>query len=553
MAISPIAAAQMSIRRRNFQGRTDKYLSARAAPSDVITAVQKELGFLDFVTDSGAYNELYRESAVERLNRYKRHMRFYEGKHFENEYDDGEKKVVFNFCKAISDKASDFFSGKAFTLCSNTGNDDIALALDAVWSANNKGALLRKVAQMAGITGDAYVYITIQNSDLNGNLLPEKEWKLVMVPLDPFFVFPLFAPNSPNKELASCLIQFPTDKSANDGSVSYRTLFITPEKFVEQQDNAVISQGANPFGMVNVVHIPNFDDPTSNFGQSDITSVISLNEEYNSVASAIRKIIKYHAEPTTVIFGARASKLEKGAKKVWSGLPVEARVENLSFNADLNATYAYLNLLEEQIYKVGNTPGVLFKPDRAMSHTSAAAMKMLYEPLLELTDRKTQSFNVSNRLINEIILRGFAFLKLEGAPTDLHEIKELAADITAAFPDPLPYDENAQLDLDTKKLDKGIVSLSAVVRKYNPTADLSRLTSELIADAFYRIAVKREEANALQGQRPDIRAFLLSSATSLLVEADRAELNKLEKPEEDTPDDLEEDTKEAKGVEKPAE
>ena len=535
MAISPLAVAQMSLRRKNFTGRTDKYLSPRAPASGVIEAVQKELGFLDFVSDNGAFNEFYRETAIERLGRYKKSMRFYEGRHFDNEYDDGERKVVFNFCKALTDKAVDFFVSKGFNLTSAKGNDDVAAALDAVWEGNNKVSLLRKLALPASITGDAYLYITIQTKDEEGNVLPEDQWTLRMIPLDPFFVFPVFSKGIQG-EMTACLIQFPESKNGS-GEVSYHTLYITKDEFIEKKDNETVSKGRNPFGMVNVVHFPNFDDPTSSFGQSDTISVIPLNEEYNSTANCVRKIIKYHAEPTTIIFGARASKLEKGAKKVWSGLPVDARVENLQFTADLNATYSYLSNVEEQIYKVGSIPGVLFKTDRAMSHTSGTAMKMLYEPLLNLTDRKVTSFTASCRVVNKLLLLGLDYMGVSDAPNDPKEIEALSLDIVPSFPDPLPYDESMQLDIDSKKLAAGVVSLAALIRKYNPKADLSRLSSELVADAFSRLAVKKEEAGALLGVFPDIKALLASSINTLLSDESISEAMSISLPAVPQPND----------------
>lgn len=525
MPVSALALAQLNVRRRNFVGRTDKYASPRGPASQVVETVQKELGFLDFVADNGVFNEFYRETAIERLARYKRLMRFYEGKQFESDYDDGEKKVVFNFCKAISDKAVDFFISKGFKSTSQKGHDDVAQVIDMIWDANNRSTVLRKLALPQSICGDGFLYVTVQTKDEAGNDIPESEWKVKLIPLDPFFVFPVFS-KSEEGELSACLIQFPEEKN-EAGEVTFHTLYITPDKFIEKKGDQTISEGTNPFGRVNVVHFPNYEDPTSAYGQSDIVSVVPLNEEYNATANAIRRIIRYHAEPTTVIFGAKASKLEKGAKKVWSGLPTDARVENLAFTADLKSTYDYLGNIEEQIYKVASIPGVLFKPDRAMSHTSGAALKMTYEPLLELTDRKVQAFTAAARRVNRLILLALDFLGMEGAPA-LGEIEEIIRDIKPSFPDPLPYDETAQLDLDIKKLNSGVISLSDFIKKYNPDADMEKLTAALVADAFYRIAAKREEAVALQGGQPAIEAFLLSSvAVEFLTEADIEKIKKL--------------------------
>ncbi len=515
MPATPIDIAQLGIRRRNdFKGNTDKYMPTRApmlgtsGPASVVEAVQNELGFLDHVRDAGIYTEFYRMTAVERIAKYKQYARFYEGNHYTNPYDDGEKKPVFNFCQIIIDKTVDFCASRAFTISSKNGNEDLAKAVDIIWNANDKHLLMRKLALTSAIHGDTYLYVTLETKK-DGVTLPKDKWKVRLYQIDPFFCFPVFDDTNP-RVMKACMIQMPIATDGK-GGVIYKTLFITPEFHQEIVDGQLGAKTPNPFGLVPIVHFPNYDDPLKAWGQSDLASIIALNEEYNLVAHSIRKIIKYHAEPTTIIYGARASRLEKGAKKVWSGLPVDARVENLEFSGELEATYNYLKILEENIHKIAGIPAVLFQTDRAVSHTSAIAMKMLYQPILEKTERKHQSFTAAFQRTNRVIYKALEICGVDVDDFSSNDTPDLATDLFPVYPDPLPYDELGNLDADFKKFNLGIVSLAGLLRKYHPAGDISKIATEINADQIAALFQEREKALALMGQVPNPAVVFLSS------------------------------------------
>jgi hypothetical protein len=513
MPVTPLAVSQMGIRRRNnFQGINDKYMPWRTvAKPNVVEAVRSEAGFIDIASDPAMMNEMYRDVARERMKRYQNYNRFFEGRHYEHEYDDGEKKPVYNFCQLVVNKAVDFFVAEGFEIVSVAGNELVAQAFDMVWKANDKKNLFRRLALNCAIAGDAFLYITLKTLDDAGQELPKAQWKIVLTALDPFFVFPLFNKTNP-QVMDACLIQYPTGKSAT-GGVTYESLYLTPTKCDVYVDSTLKSSNPNPFGVVPVVHFPNQQDPLKTWGPSDLAAIVPLNEEYNLIAASIRKIIKYHAEPTTVIFGARASKLEKGAKKVWSGLPVDARVENLAYNADLAAVYAYLNNIENTIYKVGCIPSVMFQlhgdGGMSVSNTSGLAMQMMYQPLIDKVNRKKESFTTSFKRSCEIIGKAFEVLG-----TDLEELAddpEHLLEMSPEFSDPLPFDEVAAMDADTKKLAVGVTSQAALLRKYNPGEDTQRLTIEILADRVSTMLMENEKARMLQGHAPNLTSLLSSS------------------------------------------
>ena len=201
--------------------------------------------------------------------------------------------------------------------------------------------------------------------------------------------------------------------------------------------------------------------------------------------------------------------MKKERKK--SGLPTDARVENLKFEGNLEATYKYLSILEDQIHKGAGIPDVLFQTDRAVSHTSAIAMKMLYQPILEKTERKSQSFSSAFRRTNKLIFTAFTLTQVDYASLATNPSDNLWDDIYPVFPDPLPYDEMGQIDADQKKFNLGVVSIATLIRKYNPAGDFARTSVELLADKMALLLYEREKAIALTGGSPNPVVVTLSS------------------------------------------
>lgn len=513
MATTHTDIAMMGIRRKNFIGNTDKYLPTRSPPTPVAEAVQKEFGFLDVVLDTTVFNLLYRESARERLAAYKLGVDFYNGKQYQMEYEDGERKPVFNYCQMIVDKSVDFFVAKGFNLRATEGNEAVAEAMDCVWRANDKAAIFRKLAATASMMGDAFLYITIDDKDPADpkKLLPKDKWKITLTTIDPFFVFPVFSTVDQSKIIA-CMIQFPTSRNER-GEVTYKTYYFTEKTIQVYQGGEKVEEKDNIFGLVPLIHFPNYADPVKVWGMSDLRAIIPLNEEYNTTANSVRKIIKYHAEPTTVIFGARASKLEKGAKKVWSGLPVDAKVENLAFTADLSATYKYMDLIENKILKIGQIPSVAFQTDVSTSHTSGLSIRMAYQPLVDKSERKRVAFTTGFKSATAVIAKAFEVLGINLA--DLADNVPEMLNVVPEFTDPLPFDEVAQLDADTKKIALKVTSSAALVRKYNPGEDLKRVTLEILADEVHELMSQRERQVAVSGGTPNPAVVFTSSIATL--------------------------------------
>lgn len=508
----PASYSQLSLinKRTEFAGRTDKYSPMYLRPGGSISVVDAINGVGPFDVFGGTlFNKDMRNTAINRMNRYREQWKFYKGEHFVNPYDDGERKVVFNFCKAIVDKGVQWFVANGWKVTSPTGNDQVANLLNVVWEGNNRDWLTQKAAQFASVTGDSFYFVSVETADAYGNLLPPDKHKVKISCIDPAYCFPVFSDDG-SYTMRAMLVQYPV-VDADTGNVALYSLYITPDEWVTFMNDKEVDRQPNFFGKINVVHVPNFYRADSLFGDSDIEHIIQINEEYNTVANSVRRIIKYHAEPTTLIYGARASNLERSSKKVWSNLPTDAKVENLQLESDLTANYAYLKMLEAKIEQMSDIPAIAFdSSDLKISNTSGLAMQMMFQPLIEKTKRRRISHLKGIQEVNELIITAMEVVfrtDVKVLADDTDSYRRTAASYTL----PLPRDEKTEVDLAVQKVEAGIWSKAEAVRQLSGVSDIERLAVELVADERMELAMSYETQRAQTGQVPNLTAPFLGS------------------------------------------
>ncbi len=507
------AAYLMYWNRPDFRGLNDKYLERGSRYGITpISGVQAAIAG-DAVYDAigGAFTDTYRDLCSQRLSRYRYQWRFYEGFHYDQPYEDGERKTVQNFCKLIVDKSISFFMAEGWEVKAVEGNEQVAEILNETWNANNRAALTHRILQYGSINGDCFIYVSVNTKDKHGNPLNKSDWTVKLVSFNPKYCYPFFSKGDPNK-IESIMIQFPTYSVDDPNTNVLYTVYIKADKIQVWHNDEKIDEQDNPFGEVNIVHYKNCELANSAFGVGDIDDVIAMNEEYNLTANSIRRTIKYHGEPTTVIFGARASDMERGAKKVWSNLPKDARVENLKLDGDLKAAMDYLKELEGQIYKVGGIPKIALESADQMriSNTSAVAIAMLYQPLVEKTNTKRVGFSQMVKDVDRLILiaeRDIIGTDVSALADDIDELFETYPEYTS----PLPRDMTAEITNGIQLIDKGVWSRAEMARRLAGVPDFERLALEITADQQAELINAYESQRAAMGIRPNTLASFLGS------------------------------------------
>ena len=411
---------------------------------------------------------------------------FYEGYHWEGIDDLDHPQVTFNYCRTFVNKFVAFEFGKGFTIKtpveiedeSITVNDPIidtdpdlngdgevkpteaekaeeqavvrektqSEFLNEVWDYNKRDILLTELGQTKSITGEAWVKVQYQEvgefRDPFGKF-PNGKIKLSVVPTQ--YVYPRYDDHDKD-ELESLLIMYPIRAEKETGLLMRRRVqttvmykeYWTAEEIVVYHDDEEIDRMENPYGLVPFVQIKNFPIAGQERGQGDLEDIIPLNVEYNTKKSDMSEVIDYHSAPITLVYGAKIGNLEKGANKVWGGLPKDSKVENLGLQGDLTASGNYVSECKTAMCEIGSIPETVLGGASAISNTSGVALQYINLPLIERTRVKRVCSCTGLERVNEIILYLSMVHNLIVKPEDISVCDFV--NNTVELPDTLPKD-----------------------------------------------------------------------------------------------------------------
>jgi hypothetical protein len=469
--------------------------SYRAASSDLTISISP-LGLVELADEEF-------EVHGPRLNRYSLNWAMYLGHHWGYRREQGEMQVSFNYYRAMIDYLNRFTFGKGVHFRSPKATEAIVPnRLERVWEIDNdKQRVLLEMAQIGSITGDAFVKIAYEEpwTDSIGRAHPGR---VRVLPLNSAFCFPEFHPHDRTRLLRfKQKYRFWGTSLEGTRQVFTYTEILTDDLIEEYINDELIDSRPNPLGEIPVVHIPNIPVSGSPWGLADAHDIISLNRSYNEIATDVADIINYHAAPVTVIIGAKSSNLEKGAKKVWGGLPKDSQVFNLEGGAaGLNGAMTYMETLKRSMHELMNIPETALGQVQPISNTSGVALSIQYQPLMNRWSQKVSQYGAGLEKINELIILNLMVKEPETLlynPDTDGTIKEgqydrldpndpLTYESYAQFPQPLPLDKLVLLNELQQKMGMGLESKEGALRSLGeefPDEKLEEIRRELIEDA----------------------------------------------------------------------
>ena len=495
--------------------------SYRAASSDLTISISP-LGLVELADEEF-------EVHGPRLNRYSLNWAMYLGHHWGYRREQGEMQISLNYYRAFLDYLSRFTFGNGVHFRSPKSTEAIVPdRLERVWEIDNdKMHVLYEMSQTGGITGDCFVKIAYEEAweDSVGRFHPGR---VRILPLNPAFAFPEFHPHDRTRLLRfKQKYRFWGTSLEGTRQVFTYTEILTDDVIEEYINDELIDSRPNPLGQIPVVHIANIPVSGSPWGLSDAHDIIAINRAYNEISTDIADIINYHAAPVTVIVGAKASNLEKGAKKVWGGLPKDAQVFNLEGGgAGISGALEYLDRLKMSMHELMNIPETALGQAQPISNTSGVALSIQFQPLMNRWAQKTAVYGKGLERINELVMLNLAVkepetLKYnpdvdgpikEGQLTQLDPNDPITYLTYAHFPPPLPLDKIVLLNELAQKLSMGLESKEGALRALGeefPEEKLVEIRKELIEDAKSDGALNLVKVQ-VQKQIMDMTGFMAS-------------------------------------------
>ena len=469
--------------------------SYRASSSDLTISISP-LGLVELADEEF-------EVHGPRLNRYSLNWAMYLGHHWGYRREQGEMQISLNYYRAFIDYIDRFTFGNGVHFRSPKATEAIVPdRLERVWEIDNdKQKVLFEMAQLGSITGDCFVKIAYEEpwEDSIGRY---HAGRVRILPMNSAFCFPEFHPHDRSRLLRfKQKYRFWGTSLEGTRQVFTYTEIITDDIIEEYVNDELIDSRPNPLGQIPVVHIPNIPVSGSPWGLSDAHDIISINRSYNEIATDIADIINYHAAPVTVIIGAKASNLEKGAKKVWGGLPKDARVENLEGGgAGIQGALEFMDRLKMSMHEIMNIPENALGQAMPVSNTSGVALSILFQPLMNRHSQKVAVYGKGLEKINELVLLNLAVKEpetftynpnsdgpiKEGQLTQLDPNDPITYVTYAHFPPPLPLDKLVLINELSQKMSMGLESKEGALRALGeefPEEKLVEIRAELMADA----------------------------------------------------------------------
>ena len=469
--------------------------SYRAASSDLTISISP-LGLVELADEEF-------EVHGPRLNRYSLNWAMYLGHHTSFRRQSGEPAVVLNYYRAITDFIINFTFSKGVQFRTAKANEAIVPSLlERIWEVdNNKATVLWEIGQQGAVSGDCFIKVAYEEGyeDSVGGLHPGR---VRILPLNSSFAFPEFHPHD-RERLIRFKLKYRFWGTSLEGTrqVYTYTEILTDDMIEEYINDEMIDSRPNPLGVIPIIHIPNVRVSGSPWGLADCNEIISINRIYNETATDIADIINYHAAPVTVIIGAKASQLEKGANKVWGGLPKDAKVENLEGGGQgLKGAMDFMAQLKKAMHEMTGVPESALGQAMPVSNTSGVALSIMFQPLMNRYHQKIVQYAHGIERVNELILRTLAFKEPETftlnpdvdvipKPEQLVQLDPNDPETYRTychFPPPLPLDKLIVLNEIQSLLSLGLQSKEGALRDLGeefPESKLQEIRKELIDDA----------------------------------------------------------------------
>lgn len=477
--------------------------SMRAAGSDLTIAISP-LGLVELADEEF-------EVHGPRLNRYAQAWAFYLGHHWAYRREAGEPQITFNYTRALSDWFTNFTFSKGITFQSpKEYMHTVPALLQRIWTKDNsKQKILWEIGNQGSVQGDAFIKVAYDPPfpDALGVMQPGK---VRILPINASFCFPEWHPHD-RERLIRFKLKYRFWGTAPEGTRQVYTYveIITDDTIEEYVNDDLIDRRPNPLGVIPVVHIANRIASASPWGLSDIMDVIPLNREFNEKATDVSDIVNYHTAPVTVITGAKASNLEKGANKIWAIGQKDAHVENLAGGTEgLPGALSYLELIKQGMHEMIGIPEGALGQAQPISNTSGVALAIQYMPTILAYDQKRTQYEEGFKEICKLALKTLFLFEpdtlvydpsTEGIledpavqPVVLDPNDPELYDISIVWPPPLPVDETIKLsEIQVKKqlgLESTIGALKDLGEEF-PDEKMAELYNEIVEDEKQQAAL----------------------------------------------------------------
>jgi hypothetical protein len=352
-----------------------------------------------------------------------------------------DDNVHINYAQIIVDKGVAFLFGKSLKISVGTDEDKRGEEyLERVWSQAQRDEEFQEMAQDAAASGDAYLKINIEPSGTARVTVGDPDrYEIVTDPHD-----------------VSRVVMFRCSYELQDAATGKPYLFKEETaraedgkswliQQYESRDNgktwAQLGEGVTwNYSFAPIFHCKNLPQPKSPYGKPDLTkAVLDLISYISRLDSMCGKIVRVHSSPKPWARGLKQQDLQwstDGVLFLGNGISggtqsVQSEIGLLEMKGDVAGALEYRKVLREGLAEMTGVPEVATGKVESTGQLSGVALRILYGPLIELTEKKQLRFG---RMIKECAQALLTIGNVVGA-------------VALHWTDPLPGDEKAKVEV----------------------------------------------------------------------------------------------------------
>ncbi|MCA1615040.1 MAG: phage portal protein [Acidobacteria bacterium] len=431
---------------------------------------------------------------------------------------DGEPddNVYINYAEVVVDKGVGFLFGKPLVIGVGTDEDKSGEEyLEKVWPQAQRDEEFQEMAQDGAVTGDAYLKICIE---------PDGRPRVTVG--DPATYEIVTDPHDVSRPVTfRCSYQmtdgagreylFKEETTRNEGGKSWRIRHFesrdggnlwTPTEYDVTWNNSFPP----------IFHAKNLPNPKCTYGKPDLTEdVLAVIAYISRLDSMCGKVVRMHSSPKPYAKNLKKQDLEWGTDGMLflkpTGTTVAAELGLLEMKNDISTALSLRKVLREGLAEMTGVPEVATGKVETTGQLSSVALRLLYGPLIEKTEKKQLRYG---RMIKECVE---ALLVIGGIKNQKVKLN---------WGDALPGDEKAKMEVAETKLRIGYSQNTVIketggdpeheARMRTPTAD--DMGSQILG-AFDRGVGAEPVAGNQSGERDPAELAKLVEAVGALIRA----------------------------------
>jgi hypothetical protein len=399
----------------------------------------------------------------DRRARYRENLAFYQGRHWAGRPRRGERRLTFNYARAVVDKVTGYLlAGASIQVAGGDTPADLARArraeeaLRRVEAANALSQLDFETELDCAVLGDGAYRVAWDAA--------AGEVRITAPDVQGLFAW--HDPADPGR-LAAVAHRY---QSSDEEVVEHWTT----GRFDLWRGTALEERLPNPYGFIPYVVFPNIREPKQAWGASDLPPLMEANRELNRAFSQLSQVLELSGNPIAVLEGVTGSEditVEPGA--IWE-VPEDARAYLLDLlqGGGVALHTAYIDLVYRVIHDLGESPRTAFGHNP--QGLSGVALNTELDPIARKVERKRRIRSAAYErrawMVLQLLAR-FAGLDVDG----LRPVMQWGP--------VLPADRSRQVQDARALVAAGIVSrrtAAAGLGIDDPEAELARIREEKV-------------------------------------------------------------------------